>query len=103
MKWVDLLLFSGAVYGASWIAAKSKLTEPVRKRIKPWPFLGPLSQCIVCTSAWVALALCFALHYGRLSIFSVAFRPGSPEDFLVLMAFSVAFVWILASHLGDAD
>jgi hypothetical protein len=101
MNWLDLLLFTGSVYGASWIFTKSKLMSIPRRIIEPVPLLGSLFQCIVCMSAWIGLVLAFCLE--RTSLFSPGFRPESPVDYIVLVCWSVAASWIIGLGLGDAD
>jgi len=97
----DLLLFSGAVYGAAWVLTKSKLTALPRSWIKDWWFVGPLSQCVVCTSAWVSFALCWLIKYT--TVFSASMRPQTPVDFAVLVSWSVCSSWVLGYLLKDAD
>lgn len=101
MTWLDLLLFTGAVYGASWTLTKSKLTARPRRAVRSVALLGPLSCCVACMSAWTSLAL--ALCLGRTSMFSPGFRPEGVTDFVVLMLWSVAASWAIGLGLGDAD
>jgi len=58
---LDLVFFSGSVYGLAWLVTRSKLFAPVRGLLRPVPFLGHLVQCVVCTSVWVALCAAVAL------------------------------------------
>lgn len=101
MTWLDLLLFTGAVYGASWILTCSKLMDLPRRILRPVPLLGSLLQCVVCMSAWVGLAL--ALCLDRTTLFSPEFRPGTFADYVVLVCWSVAASWTIGLGLGDAD
>lgn len=101
MTWLDLLLFTGATYGASWVLTKSKLTARPRQAVRSVPLLGPLSCCIACMSAWIALALSLCLRWTTL--FSPGFRPGTFADYAVLVCWAVAASWAIGLGLGDAD
>lgn len=99
-RFEELLLFTGAVYGLSWLVTRSKLAAPVRRRLEPLPFLGPLVHCIVCTSAWVAIGLVAARPaFGMLSA-SFAQHPWA--DGLLLVGWSLFTTWALGRALGDA-
>lgn len=99
--WLDLAFFTGVVYGLAWLVTRSKLVAPLRAVIHPVPFLGRLVQCIVCTSAWVAMGLALVLPCSNL--FSPGFRVGNPLDLVILVAWSLTTTWFLGHHLGDAD
>jgi hypothetical protein len=99
MSWLDLVLYSGATYGAAWVLTRSKLLAPIRRRLAPIPLLGYLATCIVCTGAWVALGLALLLPHVTL----LALRPSTVADHAVLVAWAVATTWTLGSCLGDAD
>jgi len=103
MTWLDLLLFTGAVYGASWILTCAKLTARLREAVRPVPFLGPLFQCVACMSAWTGLGLSLALRYCGSGLFSPGFRPEAITDYVMLICWSVVASWILGRKLGDAD
>jgi hypothetical protein len=103
MTWLDLLLFTGATYGASWTLTRSKLMDLPRRVVKPVPFFGPLSRCVACMSAWIGLGLSLALRCGGSGLFSPGFQPETVTDHAVLMCWSVAASWILGLKLGDAD
>ena len=99
--WLDLLLFTGAVYGVSWTLTKSVLLRRVREALANVPLVGKLVQCVVCTATWVALALTLLLD--RTTLFSQGFRAGTVADAAILVAWTVASSWGLARLLGDAD
>jgi hypothetical protein len=99
MTWLDLAVFSGAVYGAAWVVTRSKLFEPLRGWLDGVPLLGHLVSCIVCTAAWVSLVLGLMLPYVTL----VQIRPSAPVDYALLVGWSVAVTWAVGSQLGDAD
>lgn len=60
---LDLLLYTGSVYGWSWFLTKSTLFGPVRERLFRLPFIGKMLECIICTSAWVGGAIILALPF----------------------------------------
>ena len=101
MTLLDLLLFTGATYGAAWVVACSKLFEPVRTKLDKVWLLGSLVRCVVCMSAWTATAL--ALAAPHITLMSPAMRSRGAVDVVVLVAWSVAASWVLARALGDAD
>ena len=98
---LDMVLFTGAVYGLSWLVTRSKLAAPMRRVLQPVPFVGHLMQCIVCTSAWVAMALAALLPLSTL--FSPSFRVRGPVDLAVLVGWTLMATWAMGSRLGDAD
>ena len=100
-SWLDLLLFTGAVYGCAWVVTKSKLAKRPREALAGVPFVGELLQCIVCTGTWVAIGLVVLLP--RVSLFSPGFRQRGVLDGLVLVAWAVTATWGLGRLLGDAD
>ena len=97
----DLLLYSGAVYGLAWLLTRSHLLRPLRDRLAPVPYLGPLVRCIVCTGAWVALAVLLASP--RATLFSDSFVPRSAPDVVILVGWALFSTWALGRALGDAD
>ena len=98
VTFMDLVLFSGSVYGLSWLVTKSKITESLRMRLEDVPFLGDLFSCVVCMSVWIAL---FVLFFARGSI--LVPQVGFPGDVVVLVGWSTFTTWVLARLLGDAD
>ncbi len=100
MTWLDLLLFTGAVYGCAWGISKSGLLAGFRDAIVDVPLFGKLVQCIVCTGTWVALALVLLAPYG--TVFSSGFPAHGPYDVFVLVAWSVGATWAIGRLLGDA-
>ncbi|MFZ5481994.1 MAG: hypothetical protein ACOZNI_34860 [Myxococcota bacterium] len=100
-RFVDLVLFTGAVYGLAWLLTKSRLFRRPRELISRAPFLGELLACIVCASAWVSLALVPLLPFT--SLFSPAFRATTALDVGVLLAWSLFSTWAIGRALGDAD
>lgn len=102
MRWcvLDLLLYSGAVYGIAWGVTRSKLCRPLREKLAGVRFVGELVQCIVCTATWVGLALLLLLPWS--SLFSPGFRLQQPADLLFLLGWTVASTWTLSLLLGDA-
>ena len=99
--WNDLLLFTLSVYGLSWLVTRARISAPLRERLRPVPFLGPLLQCIVCTGTWIAMGLSLLLPWSTMT--SSAFRVHTPVDFLLLVGWSVSCLWILGTTLKDAD
>ena len=98
---LDLLLFTGAIYGLAWLVTKSKVLRRPRQAVERVPFLGELSRCIVCTATWVALGLMLLLPWSTL--FSDRFTAKTPVDALVLLGWSISASWALGRLLGDAD
>ena len=97
----DLTFFLFAVYGISWVITRSKLTKPLRDRLKPVRFIGDLIHCIVCTGTWVALVLMFLVPYS--TWFSPHFKVMNLFDVIFLLGFSITGLWIMGRLLGDAD
>lgn len=97
----DLVLFTGTVYGLAWLVTKSRLLRLPREMTARVPFVGSLLACIVCTSAWVALALVALLPYTTL--FSMSFRTRTPVDVVVLLAWTLFSTWAIGRSLGDAS
>lgn len=97
----DLAFFAVAVYGCAWTLTKSKLLA----RFRDWTDTEPphrlrgLVHCIVCTSAWVGLAL-GALHNWA-SVPGLSIR--TPVDALFVVGFSIGATWLVARVTGDAD
>ena len=100
-SWLDLLLFSGAIYGLAWLLVKSRLFERPRTVLEGVAFFGPLSQCIVFVGVWVGVGLMLLLPWSTL--FSSEFRVRSVADGLVLIGWTVASTWGLALLFDDAD
>lgn len=98
--WHDLVFYTGAVYGLSWLSAKSRLFAPVRARASRVPLLGELSACIVCTSGWVAIAW---IVLGTPGLLSAGFCVTSIADAALLVGWTLFATWVLARLLGDAD
>ena len=98
--WLDLMLFTGAVYGIAWLVTRSKLFGGLRTAIPGVPFLGDLVECIVCTATWVGFAAMAMLPWT--SLFSAGFRAASAADFLFLTGWVLASSWALGRLLGDA-
>lgn len=98
---LDLILFSGSVYGLAWIVVKSKLFAPIRERCLGVPFLSDLVQCVVCTSVWTGFLIIGLLPYTTL--FSQAFRERGWVDGFILTGWGVLSSWVVGSKLGDAD
>ena len=99
--WLDLTLFTGAVYGLAWLVTQSKLFARPRAAVADVPFLGDLTQCIVCTATWVGFAAMAALPWT--SLFSSGFRAASVADFLFLTGWVLASSWALGRLFGDAE
>jgi hypothetical protein len=99
--WQDLVVYTGSVYGLSWLVTRSKLFAPVRERLRPVPFVGHLIQCIVCTSVWVAAGVLLTLPMS--SVFSPGFRVAGPVDFILLLGWTMAASWAIGKLLGDAE
>lgn len=120
MEWIQLAMFSGAVYGLSWGLAESGLFEPVRewvgwrantadilhgntertepgaiyvpsRRARAWAMLNELVHCVVCTSAWVGLAVALALPGGTWIA-----HPPTAVDLVVLVSWGVFTTWGVA-------
>lgn len=98
---LDLVLWTGAVYGAAWGITRSHLLRRPRERMGGVPLLGDLVRCIVCTSAWVSVA--GALLVPKATLFSPGFRVHSIVDLGFLGFWSVFSMWVIAHALGDAD
>lgn len=119
-----LLLFILAVYGWSWLITKSKIFEPVRawvtvhssflKKGKDGKFVSSnrtktkvfmkakyLINCIVCTSAWVAVPV--ALSAGHSMLFNYTPMVVSVLDLALLMGVAMSSTWMIAYMVGDAD
>ena len=103
MTWTlnDLLLYTLAVYGLSWLLTRAKISAPLREILRPIPFLGPLIHCIVCTGTWISMGLALLLPWSTLT--SEGLRVRTPVDLLLLTGWSVATLWGLGHLLGDAD
>ena len=104
MTALDLAVYLGALYGASWVVARSLVARSLRVRVERWPGLGAMVKCIVCVSWWVGLGLSWAV-VPRCPLFSRAFREGAPTlaGSSVLGACGLAVVWLVAVRVGDAD
>lgn len=102
MNWtfLDLTLFTGAVYGIAWLITKSKLLRRPRRAIADVPFLGSLTRCIVCTATWVGFCLTGILEWT--SLFSAGFRAANLADGLFLTGWVLASSWGIGQWLGDA-
>ena len=98
---LDLLLFTGAVYGLAWLLTRSTLLQRPRQAVAGWWFLGEVSRCIVCTATWIALGLLLLLPWSTL--LTSSFRARTPVDGLVLLGWSISASWVLGRLLGDAD
>ena len=98
---LSFLVFVLSIYGLAWLITRARLTEPLRKRISPIPFLGPLVHCIVCTGTWVAMAALLLLPWAPL--LGSDLRIQTPLDFLLAVGLCVTGLWSLARLLGDAD
>lgn len=103
MPWssLDLALFTGAVYGLSWLLTRSSLLERPRELVAEVPFVGKLSRCVVCMAFWVGLALILLLP--QATLFSKGFVARTPVDGVVLLGWVLATTWALGRLLGDAD
>lgn len=103
MSWstLDLALFTGAVYGLSWLLTRSSLLQRPRELVARIPFVGKLSQCIVCMAFWIGLGLILLLP--QATIFSQGFVARTPVDAVVLLGWVLASSWVLGRLLGDAD
>jgi hypothetical protein len=101
MLFLDLLFFLCAVYGISWVISRSKLTEPLRNKLKPVRFIGSLIHCIVCTGTWIAFGLMFLVPYS--TWFGPHFKVTNLFDAVFLLGFSITGLWIMGRLLGDAD
>ena len=100
-SWLDLVLFTGAVYGLAWLLVSSKLFERPREALRGLPGVGPLSRCIVCTATWVGIGVMLLLPWTTL--FSAEFRVRTAVDGLLLVGWTVTSTWGLALLFGDAD
>ena len=100
ITWLDLTLFTGAVYGIAWLLTKSKLFRRVRRVASRIPFLGDLLQCVVCTATWVGFAIMPML--GRTTLFSPGFRVRTLPDVVFLSGWVIATSWAIGRLLGDA-
>lgn len=98
---VDMLLYTGSVYGLAWLITKARVTARLRRGLSRIPFLGDMLQCIVCTGTWVALGVLAGISW--CTVFSSGFRPASGVDVVLLVGWSVAANWIIAHHTGDAE
>jgi len=108
---LDLVLYTGAVYGLAWLVVRSTLAAPLRRVASRWTFTWALTRCVVCTGAWAAVALAICVPYVR--VFSLGFRAaltrqgwldlGRGVTVLVLVAWSLMACWALGRALGDAD
>ena len=119
-----LLLFILAVYGWSWLITKSKIFDTVRawvtvhssflKKGKDGKFVSSnrtktkvfmkakyLINCIVCTSAWVAVPV--ALSAGHSMLFNYTPMVVSVLDLALLMGVAMSSTWMIAYMVGDAD
>lgn len=99
---LDLALYTGAVYGLAWLVVRSTLAAPLRRLAGRWDFTWGLTRCVVCTGAWMALALAVVV-LPRAEVFSPSARALGPWSWPVLVAWSLATTWALGRALGDAD
>ncbi len=88
---LDLVILTGATYGWSWVITQSFLLSNTRLLLHRIPIIGELLQCIVCTGAWVGLALWFWSGLVTTPVFA-----------LLVVGWSVFACWSLARLLGDA-
>jgi len=102
LQWIDLVFFTGSVYGLAWIITKSKLFKPVRDRLDGVKFLGDLVQCIVCTSVWVLQAL-LIIPCRMGSSLKPSLGWAGFGDWLMLTGWIVFSSWAIGYLLGDAD
>lgn len=98
---LDLVLWTGAVYGASWGVSRSLLLKRPREIVAGVPLLGALVRCIVCTSAWVSAGGALLLPWATL--LSSGLRVHALVDAAILVFWSVFSTWVIAHALGDAD
>lgn len=98
MSTLDLVYLTGIVYGLSWLITQSSLLSPVRSAIARWSlFAAKLLSCIVCTSAWVCIAVLAFVPTATLNI-----RPTMP-DVPLLLGWVLGSTWVVARLVGDAD
>lgn len=98
--WQDLVLYTGAVYGISWFVTKSRLLAQPRELLASVPFFGKLVQCIVCTSAWVAIAW---MVVGEPGLLSAEFQAHGPVDAAMILGWTMCATWCLGRVTGDAE
>jgi len=101
MTVIDLVFFTGSVYGLAWLITRARLTAPVRKALERVPYLGTLLRCIVCTGTWVAMGVLLVARWSK--FFSPQFRSAGPVDIVFLLGWSMAAIWTLARLNQDAD
>jgi type VI protein secretion system component VasK len=96
----ELIAFSGAVYGLSWLLTKSALFGRPRRILAALPYVGRLLGCIVCTAPWVGLALVFVAPTSSHVIDSV--RPRGIVDGVLFVGWLLFSTWTVARLMGDA-
>lgn len=99
MRWTDLLLFNGGVYGLSWLITQARATRRLREFANRIPVVGELVHCIVCTGFWVAIGMLIAVRWS--SLLSVEFRQLGLVDGVLLTGLSVTTNWIVGRLMGD--
>ncbi len=99
MDAVDLVLYSGAVYGLAWLVVKSALLEAARTRLRAAPVSRKLVDCIVCVGTWIGLALLLAMP----ELSTVCIPWSTPYDLVLLLGWTVFFLWIVGRCTGDAS
>ena len=125
-----LLAYSLSVYGIAWILTKSRLFLFYRSFINNLRvsaadyfyksnhkhifrrFLAKcryyffkekdyLSNCIVCTSAWVSLFLLFFIN--KITILNYSLPVETIMDYIFYLGFAIATTWLIANKAGDAE
>lgn len=57
MNWLELVLLILASFRLTHLVVFDSITEPVRQRLLPVPFLGDLVSCYWCAGIWVSVLL----------------------------------------------
>lgn len=117
-----LLCYILAVYGWSWLITKSKLIEPIRIKIfallteelkKTNATIGIslkvsflqklnyLTNCIVCTSGWLAIPIVYMSQHSVLFKDSPIYTD-SFMNLIILIGIALSSTWIIAYITEDA-
>jgi hypothetical protein len=63
VHWFNLVLLVLASYRLTHLVVFDSITEPIRNRLAPVPFVGELVSCYWCAGVWVSAALLAGQHW----------------------------------------
>lgn len=113
---VGVIVFTFAIFGASWLVSQSVIFGVVRSPINRLalatstiPVVGRVTQglnhlinCIVCTSVW--LSACFFFVKDTSQFLSLALPPAtSVLDYVLWVSYAAGTTWIISIYTDDAS